>query len=82
MNITKEQMAAMRDDALRVNLGDPVVIIPSTTVLSLLDTIERYREALQHCMYHDSKCPIETSGDDCNCHAEIAREALNPKEGV
>jgi len=68
----------VRHDALRVNLGDPVVITPSTTVLSLLDTIERYEKALQHYTCTASTInghKILVYGDS----GAIAREALNPK---
>lgn len=85
----------VRHDALQVNLGDPVVIIPSTTVLSLLDTIERYERALEYyCReIHWENSVSGSCGDGCCTYYDgdpailsdrgaRAREALNQKEGV
>lgn len=53
-----------------------------TVVLSLLDTIERYERALRHVEKFDPNC-VGCTNSDIESHLEaVAREALNPKEGV
>jgi hypothetical protein len=58
-------------------------ILP-TTVLSLLDTIERYEKALGHIASGRFGCDECTDPSTllADHHTCIAREALNPKEGV
>lgn len=40
------------------------------------EVIRVLSNALNCCTHHDSECPAQTDGDDCECHAESACDAL------
>lgn len=85
LSLTKEQAMdlAIETCKAREAVFEKTISLYKAKLVEAQGTIERYEKALRIAStYHDTECPAETDGDECECHTQIAREALNPKEGV